>query len=135
MAYMSQEKKAQIAASLKPIMPKSWKWSLAVNNHSTIVLTITSAPVDLIAESMRVHNDYYAGREESVWLTKPDHMDVNHYYLDKAFDGDLLVTFKKILAALNTDNHDNSDVMTDYFDVGHYVDIQVGRWNKPFVVK
>jgi phenolic acid decarboxylase len=44
MAYVNQEKKAKI---LKKVMPKGWKYSLAVRNHSTIVCTIKSAPVDL----------------------------------------------------------------------------------------
>jgi hypothetical protein len=35
--------------------------------------------------------------------------------------------------ALNCDNYDNSDSMTDYFDVGHYVDLNIGKWDKPFV--
>lgn len=36
--------------------------------------------------------------------------------------------------ALNTDNYDNSDVQTGYFDVGHYVELRIGRWDKPFQV-
>lgn len=30
MAYMDQEKKAKIAAALKKVMPKDWKYSLSV---------------------------------------------------------------------------------------------------------
>jgi hypothetical protein len=29
-------------------------------------------------------------------------------------------------------NHDRSDSMTDYFDVGWYISINVGKWNKPY---
>lgn len=124
-AYMSQEKKAVIAGELKKVMPKGWKYTLAVRHHSTIVLTIKSAPVDLLAaiarpsESTRVNSTY---------------ADVNHYHLDKEFSGDLLKTFEEIKAALNIGNWDRSDLQTDYFDVGHYVDINIGRWNKPFEV-
>jgi len=32
------------------------------------------------------------------------------------------------------DFYDNTDIMTDYFDVSHYIDIDVGRWNKPYQV-
>jgi hypothetical protein len=49
MAYMNQEKKAVIAAALKAVMPADWKYGLTVQNGMTIVLTIKSAPVDLIA--------------------------------------------------------------------------------------
>lgn len=134
MAYVDQTKKAKIAATLKTIMPKGWKYSLAVRNSSTIVLTVAQAPVDLLAELTKVRNDRAERRGDEIWREKPDHFDVNVYHLDTAFDGDLLVLFKKIVAALNTDNFDKSDIMTDFFHVGHYVDIQIGRWNKPFVV-
>lgn len=132
MAYVDQNKKARIAAALKPVMPKDWKWSLAVQNHSTIVLTISQAPVDLLAEYTRVGNERRRYGDSS--HIRPDHADVNHYHLDGAFDGELLETFRKIVTALNTDNHNRSDSQTDYFDVGHYVKVQLGRWNKPFVV-
>jgi hypothetical protein len=31
------------------------------------------------------------------------------------------------------ENWDNSDISTDYFDVNYYFDINIGKWNKPFV--
>jgi hypothetical protein len=31
-------------------------------------------------------------------------------------------------------NHDKSDVMTDYFNVGWYIDINIGKWDKPYKV-
>jgi len=124
MAWMNQEKKAKIAAELKKVVPKTWKYSLSVNNHSTIVMTIKSAPVDLIAETKNLREG-----------EKPTNFRLNHYYLDNAYDGELLATFEAIKAALNTDNFDNSDVMTDYFHVGHYIEISLGKWSKPFEVK
>ena len=48
MAYMNQEQKKEIAKMLKSFMPKSWKYSLSVDNLSTIVLTIREADVDLL---------------------------------------------------------------------------------------
>jgi hypothetical protein len=129
MAYMNQEKKAAIAAELKKVMPQDWKYSLAVNNHSTIVCTIKSAPINLvdIYTATRCSEDVRAST-----LAKMN-VDVNPYYWADHFEGDLLETFTKIFAALNLNNHNRSDIMTDYFDVGHYVDLDLGRWNKPFV--
>jgi len=114
MAYMNQEKKKKITARLKAIMPKDWKYSLSVNNHSTIVLTIWSAKVNLLESNN-------------------DSQQINHYHIDRIFTGELLATFKKIIAALNTDNYDHSDITTDYINVGHYISINLGRWNKPFI--
>ena len=31
---------------------------------------------------------------------------------------------------MNVGNHDNSDPMTDYFDVGWYISVNLGRWDK-----
>jgi len=138
MAYMDQDKKSKITQALKTVMPKGWKYSVRVINHSTIALTIASAPVDLIAELWKVRNtrllDWQIAQGEAD-KPQPTHADVNHYHLDGAFTGELLTTFEKIKGALNLDNHDRSDIQTDYFDVGHYVSIHLGRWDKPFIVQ
>lgn len=45
-------------------------------------------------------------------------------------------TIKKIIDAIvNKKNFDLSDSMTDYFHVGFYSHIQVGQWDKPYIVK
>ena len=50
MAYMNQECKAKIAAALKAIPGlNDWSYSLRVSSHSTIVMTIRTAPFDLLA--------------------------------------------------------------------------------------
>lgn len=130
MAYMSQEKKAEIQRELKKIIPATWKWSLGVNHHSTLRLTIQSAPVDLLGELNRVHAEKYQGP-----FSPPhdaDYAQVNEYYLDNQFDRSLPL-MQKIKAAMMAGNHDNSDAMTDYFDVGWYISINLGRYDKPFV--
>ena len=122
MAYMSQEKKSLIAAELKKVIPPTWKWSLSVVHHSTIRLTISAAPVDLIREHL-----------PSEYIKPTDtYLQLNEYHLEYAYRGELLQTFEKIKEALNLGNWDKSDVMTDYFDVGHYVNLHIGRWDKPF---
>ena len=121
MAWMNQERKTALAAGLKKIMPKGWKYSLAVRHHSTLVLTISEAPIDLVAQSL-------CSDEQK----KRGYIDVNQYRIDGVFSGKLLKTFKAIRDAMMVGNHDNSDPMTDYFDVGWYIAINVGKWDKPF---
>jgi len=131
MAYMNQEKKAAIAAALKLVMPKGWKYSLSVRNHSTIVCTISAAPVDLLAN----WNETTAPRRAvNGDLIPSKYVQVNTYHVRQQFSGDVQDTMSKIVEALNLNNHDNSDFMTDYFDVGHYVDLNIGKWNKAFVL-
>lgn len=123
MAYMNQDRKQVLAAALKKVVPAGWKYTLAVRHHATIVMTITEAPVDLIAEI----NASEPRERAAVGRTS-----LNSYHFERAF-GPSLETFKAIFAALNTGNHDRSDLMTDYFDVGWYVDVNIGRWERPFV--
>lgn len=40
---------------------------------------------------------------------------------------------KKAVAIADAYNYDNSDAMTDYFDVNFYLHINLGKWNKDFV--
>lgn len=134
MAYMNQEKKAVIRDALKQVIPKSWKWSLSVNNHSTIVLTIKSAPYDLLAEVFRVNNKRVCADYQK-FSEKPSSVGVNPYWLENQFDVHLPV-FEAIKKAMYSAGwYNNSDVMTDYFDTAYYIDIKIGRWDKPFEVK
>jgi len=120
MAYMNQDKKAKIAAALKQVVPSGWKYSLAVRNHSTIVMTIAAAPVDLIGQ-----------------LYDTDRTDIGvsshwaHEHLKECAEKEIIL---KVLECLNIDNFDKSDIQSDYFHVGHYVDLRIGVWNKPFIV-
>ena len=34
----------------------------------------------------------------------------------------------------NSYNYDHSDVYTDYFDRNFYLWLEIGKWNKPFIV-
>lgn len=116
MAYMNQEKKSLIHSELKKVVPKTWKWSLSVSHHSTIVFTVSKAPSKELGE--------YDGKS----------VQVNTYCPEKYFAGEVLATAKAVIAALNKSNHNRSDTQSDYFDVGHYVDFNIGRWDNPFKV-
>ena len=121
MAYMDQATKTKIAAALKAVIPAGWKYSLSVSNHSTIVCTITAAPVDIVNGV-----DWYEGKARPTY-------DVNPYHFERNIvNDDLRDTVRAIMGALNLDNFDHSDSQSDYFNVGHYVKCQFGRWNKPF---
>lgn len=128
MAYVNQERKAKIAAALKLVIPRDWRWSLKIRHHSTLVLTIRKAPVDLLKLLKSPVNG---------WDGRPKHSDLNVYWLREQFldpQGKMADLFMKIKEAMNEGNHDRSDLMTDYFDVGWYTDIRIGEWDKPFEV-
>lgn len=122
MAYMSQERKALLKTEIDKVMPKNWKYTLAVRHHSTLVLTVKSASVDLIGENIPTQR-----RPD-----RPEYIDINLYNLQGEYGGKLLKTFQVIKDACNVGNHDRSDVQSDYFDVGWYVDVNIGAFERPF---
>ena len=126
MACMTQEKKKVIAENLKKVMPKGWKFSVAVEHHSVLILNIKSAPVDILK-----------ALKSSEYLdpSKLTRIQLTCGRFDNTFtDPELADTFREISAAMNTLNYDRSDVMTDYFDVGYYTRINVGTFERPFQV-
>lgn len=136
MAYMSQEKKAKIAPNVKKILKKyGVKGSLAVRNNSTLVLNLKSGKIDFIGNSNRVcGNDFYQVSKGF----KPNtsgYCDVNPYWFKEHYDGDAKAFLSEVLAAMNNGNHDNSRIEVDYFDVGWYVSVNIGKWKQPYVVE
>jgi hypothetical protein len=133
MAYMSQEKKANIAPVVKAILKKyGVKGSLSVRHYSTLVLTIKEGSIDFIG-------NYAKGLEVDCF--KPtDYMQVNTYWIDDHFSGtakEFLVEMKNAMDGVGTneENFDKSDIQSDYFHVGWYVDINVGKYDKPYNLK
>ena len=125
MAFMSQETKTKLSAEIAKVMPSNWKYTLRVEHHSTLVLTIRQADVDLIGKNLVVQSRMSAeGR--------PQHRNLNQYHLGSEYEGGLLKTFQAIKTAMNVGNHDRSDVQADYFDVGWYTDINIGEFSSPF---
>lgn len=133
MAYFSQERKAEIAPKVKSILNKyGLKGSLRVRNHMTVCLTITKGEIDFIGNHLEV-----MGRDKEdffSWTADRGHLDVNVYHYRNHFDGAARDALAELIAALNNGNHDNSQIEYDYFDVGWYVDVHVGKWNKPYTV-
>jgi len=34
---------------------------------------------------------------------------------------------------MNNGNHNNSDIQTDYFDVGWYITVNLGKYDTPYI--
>lgn len=130
MAYMNQAKKAVIKAALdKVLKPAGFKYSLAVKNHMSISCTILAGPLDFIGNFSAVTGDKFInipGREIN-------NLSVNLYWVNDHFSGiyaDILAQCGQALKA--ADYYDRSDAMTDYFDTAYYMDLNIGRWDKPY---
>ena len=121
MAYMNQDNKKKIVAMAKPILKKyGIKGTLTVRHHSTLVLNIKSGKIDFTKDS-----------------TDGAHScQVNTYWTDSHYTGKAKKFFAEVIAAMKGPKFfDHSDAMTDYFHCSHYIDINLGKWNTPYVLE
>lgn len=138
MAYMSQEKKSKIAADLKKALKGvNIKYSLSVRNHSTIVMTIYASEFDFFNDVVFTNYTLLQDSPEIARekLREQGYLHVNPYWYHEHFVGRSKKFFELIFPILNKGNHDRSDIMTDYFDVGWYVDVNIGKWNKAYILR
>jgi len=114
MAYMNQEKKAVIKAAMdKVLKARGFKYSLRVDNHSSIACTIQSGPVDF----------------------GTDYEQVNLYWIDDHYTGAAAEILGQCRDALQAAGYyDRSDAQIDYFDTAYYMHLNIGAWNKPYKI-
>jgi len=114
MAYMNQEKKKTLAPKIKEILKKNnMKGTLSVSNYSTLNLNLKSGSIDFGTDS------------------------INEYWYEEHFADNpkALAFLSEVIPAMNIGNHDNSEPMTDYFDVGWYSSVKLGKYtDKPYIV-
>lgn len=135
MAYISQEEKKAIVKALKDIVPKNWKVTYGVNHHSTFVMRISEADINLPYEFRYVDRDDVERNADGCHHTHVLSESAGTYYGSYRFvSPDVLVLFKSICETIHSVGgwFDNSDLMTDYHNTAFYVDIKFGTWDKPF---
>jgi hypothetical protein len=137
MAYVNQEMKSKIAAAVKPILAKyGVKGSLSVRNHMAIVLTLKSGKIDFIGNSNRVCGNSHYQVSRGFTPNTSGYDSVNKYWYQDHYDGAAKEFIAEAIIALQSAGwYDRSDAMTDYFDTAYYLDINIGRWDKPYVVE
>jgi len=121
MSYISTEDVKKIRVALKNEFGKKLKFGVrkSPSCHS-VGVTIKSGTVDFSDIMGTTDFDKY--------------VQVNQYHLGNY--GVHKSLFKKIVEIIKTAPsnkwYNNSDPMTDYFDVAFYFDLNVGEWDKPY---
>jgi KaiC/GvpD/RAD55 family RecA-like ATPase len=116
MAYISTEEVKVIREELKKNFPSrlGWKLSVVRRDYLSLSISIINAPIEL-------RNDQNNAYES-----------VNQYWLESRQNKSSILVLKKILEIANKNNYDRSDVQSDYFDVGYYLNLSIGHFGKPF---
>jgi hypothetical protein len=136
MAYFNQERKAKISPKIKAILAKyKVKGSLAVRNHMTLCLNLKSGSIDFIANSNKVCGNSHYQVARGFKPSTSGYDQVNPYHFKDHYDGKALAFMQEVFAAMNEGNHDHSDIQSDYFNVGWYVDVNIGKWDKQYILE
>ena len=135
MAYVSQELKSKLSPAIKAVCKKyGIRASIAVRNHMTLALNVKSGKIDFIGNSNRVCGADFYQVSRGFKPNTTGYDQVNPYHFQSHYDGDAKAFLSEVLAVMNDGNWDKSDIQTDYFNVGWYVDVNIGSWNKPYTV-
>jgi len=138
MAYVSQDLKTKLAPTIKAILKKyGIKGSLAVRHHSTLVLNIKSGKIDFIENYIATDAAKNYGNkmsaEQIASIRKGQELDVNTYWVKDHYSGKAKSFLQEMIAAMEgPDFFNEDDVQTDYFHRSHYIDINIGKYNKPY---
>ena len=127
MAFISQQDKKTLAPAIKSVFKKyGLKGTIAIKNHMTLCANVSAGRLDLLGAAAAVSSlrstGYY--QANAYQPTNQKYKDINpdifYFYEDlkKAMKGALWF--------------DKSDIMTDYFHTAYFLDINIGRWDKPY---
>jgi len=141
MAYISQDTKAKLAPTIKAILKKyGVKGSLSIRNHMSLVLTLKSGKIDFIENYIATSNNKGYGQpmpaSQVAHIRKNGYLDVNTYWIGDHYSGkakDFLTEMKSAMEG--PDFFNNDDIQTDYFSRSHYVDILIGKYDKPYIAE
>ena len=114
MAFISQQKKKELAPAIKAVAKKyGMQVTIGVDNHSSLIVRVKEGPLAFDA-----------------------YEQVNTYHIEKFYGTGTKQTafLEEMLVAMKGEGwYCNDDPMTDYFDRAYYTDIHIGKWDKAYI--
>lgn len=134
MAYISQKDKKDLAPAIKAVLKKyNVKGTIGIRHHSTLVVNIKEGALDFIGNA-NIKAKKWADNSGCEFYPIEGSYQVNPYHFDKE-EGIFKKFFTELEAAMKgTKWYDNSDMMTDYFETAYYLSINIGKYDKPYIL-
>lgn len=140
----------EIAQSVRAELKKEFpdcKFSVRTQYASMcqeLKVSLMASPESVYA-SLLSRPDKYDGSQHEI---NPGYNQLNHYYIEEDYNHEgqwysngVHLTEKgakmlnRVVEIANQENWNNSDSMTDYFDVNYYFSLSIGQWDKPYQSK
>ena len=137
MAYINQNEKRELAPSIKAVLKKyKMKGTVAIRHHSTLVVNIKSGKLDIIQNWFDTVTKKGTTNDYGDIMAKPEYIQVNEYWINESYSGKVRDFLNELVSAMKGENwFDKSDIQSDYFHIKHYVSVNVGNWDKPYIVE
>jgi hypothetical protein len=139
MAWVQKDTVTKVREALKALNKEyGMKTTVSGTNSSSLKVRIISGKIDFVQNRLdMLEGDMRYSEEEKanhrLYLTKFNSgMQVNHYWLDTSFSGIALEYLEKVKAIMSVDHWDKSDIQSDYFNCAYYMNIDIGKWDKPY---
>lgn len=134
----------EIAAKIRAHLKKSYplcKWSVT-SESGHIFIALMQCPFspwcDLEDEQVQRRIAYAMERfplfgHPSYYIEK-GYRTLSHHHIESelCLSEEAKKLFQEVFEYTQDYNYNHSDSYTDYFDVGFYLDLSIGKWNKPF---
>lgn len=141
----------EMREDLKKEFP-GFKFSVVVNYYNALTVALMEAPIKIILPFEEINeraiyqctNILNNNIEDIKNNQSKFYHQLNEYQLKEEYDEEnwcngVYLTeeghniLKRVVEICNKHNWDNSDVMTDYFDVNYYLHLHLGKWDKPML--
>lgn len=134
MAYIDQETKKKLAPEIKKVLKKyGMKGTISIKNHMALCVTLRQGALDLIGNINRYNKELCDQTGEPFFEVK-DYYQANAINYRGTGNETIDSFFRELISAMKGDIwFDNSDSMTDYFHTAYYLDIDVGKYNRPYI--
>jgi len=141
MAYISKEEVRIKRNVMRKALPKGWKISVVRKHYSLLKIAFLQAPVNLaVIQDLPIQqNFFYHGDLKNLVFGKDIYKNNRPFNISFLSNEDrkVCIEFYKVLktvsAIAKAGWYDRSDIMIDYFNVAYYIDILIGREDKPFL--
>ena len=140
MAFISQEDKKELLPGIKKVLKTfNMKGTVSINNHSTLIVTLSQGDLDLISveNKLRVLRHSHNPNRD-LYLVDNGHFQESYHHLDKLIEigeHEVFNFYTALFKAMKgTKWFDKSDMMTDYCHIAYFMYIDVGRSSlKPYI--
>ena len=132
MAFISTSEVKQIRNALKERFGKDLKFSVRREHYSNVDISLVSGNINFYDGSLDREDKW----NDDAPVNKFDgYAQINEYYTENygKHKGLLNEIVHIVKTSPDREWFDKSDAMTDYFHTAYYFNINIGKWDKPYV--